>query len=203
LAKILGYGEDSLTLWMLRHHIPMILDEDDKTLESDCLVFYRPSFGRSGGADSSEFGEFDAILISLENIYLVESKWDNLSASKSEKNIVRPVQRLRHQLFSWYITHWDGRYAKNWNRFVDEHGQNFKKKFNKRIPSNGLLAENLEFLLETILKHCKKFSGEQNVRNVLMFFYKKRLAILPVKPEDFTLLTIDYSQNVRGNFVKL
>jgi len=203
MAKILGYGEDSLTLWMLRHHIPMILDGDDKTLESDCLVFYRPSFGRSGGSGSPEFGEFDAIVASLKKIYLIESKWDNLLASKSEKNLVRPVQGLRHQIFSWYITHWKEKHVQNWKEFVDEEGQNFKRKFNKPIASSGLLAQNLEFVLKTLLEHCRKFSGEQNIKNVLVFFYKERLDALPIKPEDFTLVTIDYSQDITGNFVRM
>ena len=80
MSKILGYGEDALTLWALKHHVPKILEEfQDKTPILDCLVFYRPSFGRHGQANSSVFGEFDAILASRKNIYLIESKWDNLT----------------------------------------------------------------------------------------------------------------------------
>ncbi len=77
MSKIFGSGEDTLTLWLLKHQESKILDEfKDYTKTSDCLAFYRPSFGRSGGEDSAEFGEFDAILVSLENLYLIESKWD-------------------------------------------------------------------------------------------------------------------------------
>jgi len=204
MTDILGYGEDALTLWALKHRMSEILSKlNDKTSPSDCIVFYRPSFGRSGGADSSEFGEFDAILVSLENIYLIESKWDNLSASKSEKNLVRPVQGLRHQIFSWYMAHWKEKHVQNWKGFVDEKGQDFRNKFNKPIASSGLLAENLGFTLETILKHCKEFTGERNIKNVIMFFYKRRLDALPIKPKDFTLVTIDYSQDITGNFVRM
>jgi hypothetical protein len=204
MTEILGYGEDALTLWALKHRMSEILGKlNDKTPPSDCIVFYRPSFGRSGGTDSSEFGEFDAILVSLENIYLIESKWDNLTASKSEKNIVRPVQGLRHQIFSWYITHWKEKHVQSWEGFVDEEGQDFKRKFNKPIASRGLLAQNLEFVLETLWEHSKKLLGEQNIKNVLVFFYKKRLAALPIKPEDFTLVAIDYSQDIIGNFVRI
>ncbi len=64
MAEIFGYGEDALTLRLLMKQISFILGNEDKTLLSDCLVFYRPSFGRSGGSKSAEFGEFDAIIAS-------------------------------------------------------------------------------------------------------------------------------------------
>lgn len=105
VTEIFGYGEDCLTLWALKHHISKILDKDDRTLVSDCLVFYRPSFGRSGGSNSPEFGEFDAIVASLRKIYLVESKWDNLSGSNTNRELFKDVQKLRHRVFSWYLIH--------------------------------------------------------------------------------------------------
>lgn len=81
MSKIFGYGEDALTLWALKQHTSNILEEfQDKTPISNCLIFYRPSFGRGFG---SVFGEFDAILVSRENIYLIESKWDNLAEFKN------------------------------------------------------------------------------------------------------------------------
>jgi hypothetical protein len=204
MTEILGYGEDALTLWALKHRMSEILSKlNDKTSPSDCIVFYRPSFGRSGGAGSPEFGEFDAILVSMENIYLIESKWDNLSTSKSEKDLVRPVQGLRHQIFSWYLTHWNEKHVQNWKGFVDEEEQDFRSRFNKPIASSGLLAENLRFTLEAILKHYKEFTGERNIKNILMFFYKRGLAALPTKPRDFTLITIDYNQDIIGNFVRM
>jgi len=49
----------------------------DKADQSQCLVFYRPSFGRRSIDNSSIFGEFDAIVSSQNNVYLIESKWDN------------------------------------------------------------------------------------------------------------------------------
>ncbi|MDH5793193.1 MAG: hypothetical protein OEZ18_01345 [Candidatus Bathyarchaeota archaeon] len=204
MKKIFGYGEDALTLWALKHRISDILNKfKDKTTPSDCIVFYRPSFGRSGGKNSPEFGEFDAILVSLKNIYLVESKWDNLAASKSEKNIIGPVQGFRHQILSWYLTHWHRKYLKNWSKFVEYEGQNFKKTFNKPIASNGLLVENLEFTLEALLEHCKKFSGKQRIKNILLFFHKGRLSVRPIKPKDFTLVTINYGKYITGNFIAL
>ena len=72
MAKLLGYGEDFLTLWALEEQLAAILSKfEDHTPASDCLAFYRPSFGRSGGENSAEFGEFDAIISSRENSFFV------------------------------------------------------------------------------------------------------------------------------------
>jgi hypothetical protein len=68
MVGIMGYGEDALTLWALKHQTAEILREfEDKTAPSDCLIFYLPSFGGNGGTKSAEFGEFDAILTSKKN----------------------------------------------------------------------------------------------------------------------------------------
>lgn len=97
MNEILGYGEDALTLWALKKHISEILNKlNDQTTPSDCLVFFRPSFGRSGGKRSAQFREFDSILASSKNIYLIESKWDNLSQNQDVKIELSDVQILRH-----------------------------------------------------------------------------------------------------------
>ena len=89
MCKILGYGEDALTLWALKHRTSDILESfQDQTAPSDCLIFYRPSFGRHSKEGSAVFGEFDAILVSSENIYLIESKWDNLRRFKRMKSFL-------------------------------------------------------------------------------------------------------------------
>lgn len=73
MNRTLGYGEDALILWALRHKINDILKEfRDETTPSDCLIFYRPSFGRQGKRGGSVFGDFDAIIVSSENVYLTE-----------------------------------------------------------------------------------------------------------------------------------
>lgn len=101
MFRIFGYGEDALTLWALKQHTSKILNEyQDKTPISDCLIFYRPSFGRHSKANSSVFGEFDSILTSRENIYLIESKWDNLAKFTNDELILREEQTLRHKIFS-------------------------------------------------------------------------------------------------------
>ena len=185
MSKIFGYGEDALTLWALKHRTSKILNEfQDKTTPSDCLIFYRPSFGRSGGEKSAEFGEFDAIIASLENIYLIENKWDNLSCYHDEKVIIRKEQEMRHRIFSWYILNWDKKYFNDWERFLNENVRGFQEKFqNKVIPPPGsILATNLQFILIMLRKHCETFQSKDNIKNVLIFFYDKRKSVPPKKP---------------------
>ena len=108
MNEILGYGEDAFTFWALKRRLSEILkDLHDQTEPSDCLIFFRPSFGRRGGRGRAEFGEFDAILASPQNIYLIESKWDNLSENKNEQIELIDEEVLRHKIFSWYLRNWD------------------------------------------------------------------------------------------------
>ena len=207
MFKLLGYGEDAFTLWALKKKKTKILEEfQDKTPYSDCLVFYRPSFGRGHRGKSAEFGEFDGIIITGQNMYLIESKWDNLSASKDNELILRPEQILRHQIFSWYLVNWNDKYFQSWERFEKEKCDSFQKDFmGKKIASaNSLLATNLEFILSMILKHFGKVSPVENLKNVLLFFFNKKRSSPPTKiPEGFTLVAIDYSQEMIGNFISL
>jgi len=47
---IIGYGEDGLTAWAVTHRLADILKAlDDPTAPSDCMVVFRPSFGRAHG----------------------------------------------------------------------------------------------------------------------------------------------------------
>jgi len=204
MAKIFGYGEDCLTLWTLKQRIPHILEQfQDKTMPSNCLVFYRPSFGRRSKKNSSIFGEFDALLASSENIYLIESKWDNLTEFKNDKLTLNKEQKLRHQIFSWYLTHWSKRYYKKWESFVKEQQHDFKFQGKTIAPAYSLLATNLEFILNKLLEHCTKFSSN-SIKNVLLFLYNKEKSTPPSKTSGrFKLVPLDYSKKIRGNFVTL
>src|SRR5206468_2361518 len=72
-----GYGEDGLTYWALTQRRAEFLHAvGDRTIPDDCLLFFRPSFGRAAGLTSPQFGEFDSILASRAAVYLIESKWD-------------------------------------------------------------------------------------------------------------------------------
>jgi len=207
MGKIFGYGEDAFTLWALKHRTSDILKSfRDQTAPSGCLIFYRPSFGRSGGDESAEFGEFDAILASSENIYLIESKWDNLSEFNNDEVTIRTEQEIRHCIFSWYIMQWDKKYFNDWEGFRKEKMDDFQKKFPKKriaLP-NSLLAINLEFILTILQKHCGGFSSEHNIKNVLLFFYNRQKSTPPTTTSrDFNLVSIDYSQEITGNFITL
>jgi len=207
MCRIFGYGEDAFTLWALKHYKSEILKSfQDKTSPSDCLVFYRPSFGRSGGEQSAEFGEFDAILVSSENIYLIESKWDNLASFKNSEVTLRQEQKIRHRIFSWYILHWDEKYSNDWESFVKEQRDDFQREFKERriAPTGSLLATNLEFILTMLQKHFGKVSSERNAKNVLLFFYNKNKSTPPTKiTKGFNLVAIDYSEEIKGNFIPL
>lgn len=75
--RLIAYGEDALTLWAINRRLPEILRKlNDRADPKDCQVIFRPSFGRRGGTQSAQFGEFDFILLSANSIYLGESKWD-------------------------------------------------------------------------------------------------------------------------------
>jgi len=207
VGKILGYGEDAFTLWALKHRMSTILESlKDESTPSDCFAFYRPSFGRRGGQKNPEFGEFDAIIASTENIYLIEGKWDFLFPTKKEEIAVRKEQLLRHNILSWYIARWDKKYLGNWDYFAEENKRNFEKEFNGKpiALSDSLLAVNLEFILCFLQKHCRNFSCENNVKNVLLFFYNKKINSPPSKvPKNFSLVEIDYSQVAIGNYINI
>ncbi len=202
---MLGYGEDALTLWALKTRLGAILGAfRDKTNPNDCLVHYRPSFGRSGGQNSAEFGEFDAIVASRETYYLIESKWDNHARYEKEGIILRKEQLLRHEFFSWYLFNWSPKYSGNWQKFKSEYENDFKK-FDKLIPPPGsLLAINLESVLAKLIDYCYVDSIRNNVRNVLLFFYDAKRSKPPRKVNgDFTIIPIDYGKNSEGNFVNI
>jgi hypothetical protein len=201
MSKIFGYGEDAFTFWALKNHTAYILEQcQDKTAPSDCLIFYRPSFGRQ---NASVFGEFDGILVSLENIYLIESKWDNLAKFKNDEFVLAKEQMLRHQIFSWYLTHWNRKYFNNWTDFEKEQQAEFHFSGKTIAPSGSLLATNLELILNETLKHCKQ-TTPNNIKNVMLFFHNKEKSSPPSKiSKEFTLIPIDYSKEIQGNFITL
>ncbi len=207
MGKILGYGEDALTLWAMRNCITDVLRRfRDETPPSDCVIFYRPSFGRSGGSKSTEFGEFDAIVASSKNVYLIESKWDNLANAENRRIVLKKEQKLRHELFAWYLTHWSKKYSSNWRKFIEEQEDNFKTSFKDRkkgIPkTDSILAVNLQYVLKILQSRCKSLS-KQNVKNVLVFFSKEKTRP-SVKPDpSFHIINISYGGDVAGNFITL
>lgn len=207
MCNIFGYGEDALTFWALKDRLTDILKAlKDQNAPSDCLVFFRPSFGRRGGTGTAEFGEFDAILVTSKSVYLVESKWDGLTRwDEGARILLGDAQKLRHQVFSWYLMHWDAKYSSDWRSFTRDYNTEFQSRFDKKLARAGrLLAQNLEIILMRINEHCGKLKPE-NVKNVILFFYnKERKSSPPSKvPENFSLVSLDYSQVIEGHFVVL
>ena len=209
MAKLLGYGEDFLTLWAIKERTGTILKKHkDQTPTTECLVFYRPSFGRSGGPHSAEFGEFDAIIASKQNIYLIESKWDNLKKHNKTKLNLEKEQLLRHEVFAWYLVNWNKKYIGQWQNFVDDniHALNATK---KKLPNyqrgkRKLLIENLEFALLKLKDHCTGFRSRANVKNVILFFYNSKTSKPPTETNpDYTLIPLDYNKKLHGNYIEL
>lgn len=94
----------------------------------------------------------------------------------------------------------------NWESFVKEQIDDFKKEFDDReiALTDSLLATNLEFVLTKIHKYLGKIPSKQNIKNILLFFYNKNNSSPPTKiPEGFNLVTVDYSQETIGNFIVL
>jgi hypothetical protein len=204
MSKIFGYGEDSITLWTLKQHISKILGRfHDETAPSKCLTFYRPNFGRGSRKAGSAFGEFDAVVVSSKNVYLIESKWDTLRKSGKRKITLKKPQKLRHEIFSWYLMHWDKKYRGHWERFVEEHREELEFGRKTMPPKNSILAANLEFILTKSLEQCKTIS-RNNIKNVLLFFYNAKKPRKPPRiDKPFKLIPIDYSKDTKDNFVVL
>ena len=208
--EILAYGEDALTLWALKNKLGYILQElGDLPNSSKRLAFFRPSFGRRGGKNSSQFGEFDFILLTANHIYLGESKWNNSSERIIDGKLeLREEQLLRHKLFKFYIDEWAfGSYKVNeWHKFFNEAKPKLiQGKIEKPIaPTNSLLAKNLQTVLQVIKKHYPDHKRPQ-ITNLLLYFHAN-LSVdqLPQKAgKDFKVVSIDYSKELARGYIKL
>ena len=206
MINILGYGEDSLTLWALSTKLETLLEKiNENSNDSNHIIFYRPSFGRGKPLKEptdtkAEFGEFDAILISPKSWYLIESKWDNLRVQKRVTINLSPVQILRHNLFTWYFNNWQ--VNNNYEQFYDSYEKIFPEKFLKKqrkiAPKNSLLSKNLEFILG------KKSTN--NIKNVFLYFHQDHYEpTITVNTEKTSFLTIKmgYPVNENSNFIEL
>lgn len=206
--KVFAYGEDALTLWALKNKLGYILQElGDSSKPSQCQAFFRPSFGRRGGKNSSQFGEFDFILLAEKNIYLGESKWDGSSEKiVDDKLELREEQLLRHDLFKFYIEEWAFGNYKDWQVFEKKAKQMLiEMGIEKPIaPANSLLAENLQNTLKLIKEHYKG-ADQPEIRNVFLYFHRNRNdKQLPQKAGDnFDVVPINYSKELIGSYINL
>lgn len=207
MPLVVGYGEDALTYWALKEKLGSILEElEDHSAQKNCFVLYRPSFGRGKRLRrptdrKAEFGEFDAILVTPQSTYLIESKWDNLSEREKVVIRLRGVQELRHRIFAWYCEKWNVR--SGWKEFVERHKDEFEDefgKFQRKIaPPKSLLSENLKYVLDQLRPLGKE------IKNVLLYFYHEK------PPEDikiksdlsFHLVPIKYPTTDGSNYIEM
>ncbi len=170
--EILAYGEDALTLWALKNKLSTILQLlHDSSVSAECQAFFRPSFGRRGGPTSSQFGEFDFIILSKNCIYLGESKWDRSSERVNEGILtLRPEQQLRHDLFKFYIMEWAFGNYNDWAVFESEATRKLQAQgiLKPIAPTGKLLASNLETVLGVIRSH---YTAPPEVKNILLYLY--------------------------------
>lgn len=204
MMEIIAYGEDSLTLWALKTRIKEILHKlGDNTPDSQCIIFYRPSFGRRGGKKSSQFGEFDFIILSKNRLYLGESKWNR---SKGVKNGILKLsyeQKLRHKILKFYIDQWFKDNYSYWKDFITKAKQEIKKYgINKPLaPEKSLLTSNLETILKIIKENYRK---PPEIINILLYLHNKTTLDIPKKVDgDFKLVLVDYSQDTIDNLIKI
>lgn len=201
---ILAYGEDALTLWALEEKLPDVLNSlDDPTDLDSCQAFYRPSFGRRG--DLGGFGEFDFILLTDVSVYLGESKWDRLTGRVAPSVFsLKPVQIRRHTLMRFYIKEWAYGDYNDWADFVELGRPKLAQLgINKPIaPADSDLRTNLEQVLGVIRQ---KYYEIPTVRNVFLLLHRgvKSDKIPARAGGDFKVISIDCSQHLDGNYIRL
>jgi hypothetical protein len=204
--QILSYGEDALTFWALQTQMSTILGElHDNSKIAECMAFYRPSFGRSGGEGSSQFGEFDFLLLTRENLYLGESKWDKSTEKIIEGDLhLREEQLLRHKIFRFYVEEWAyGNYA-DWKDFMVRGAARLCDLGIKKpiAPEGSLLAENLKSISGIIKKH---YAIPPKILNMLLYFCKDigESQLLKSAGDNFLVIKIAYSTGCIDNFIKM
>ncbi|KRE50622.1 hypothetical protein [Paenibacillus sp. Soil724D2] len=195
---IFGYGEDALTFWAIKNRMSDILFKlNDSTPSDECKVFYRPSFGRSGGEDRAGFGEFDSIIMSRERIFLIESKW------KITNLELRPEQLNRHKFLRHYIDEWYKDFYTDWDSFLKVASGNLSNRGIKKplAPAGSILASNLETLLRFIRK---LYNNCPDIVDVLLYFSSANAKGIPLMTNtDFQLVPLEYTNECFGHYLVL
>jgi len=200
---VYGYGEDALTLWAFHNRLPALLSQlNDGSPPEDCVLFFRPSFGRSGGNKSAQFGEFDFILLTSSRLYLGEAKWDRSAEAVGDDEVVlRPEQLLRHRVFRQYASEWTRGKYDSWDTFLSGAGSTWPGD-KPMAPQGSLLSQNLETVLRTIQA---KLNGTPDIVDVLLYLYDgASCASVPVAASaGFELACLDYSTARFGHYIRM
>lgn len=192
MGRVIGYGEDGLTLWACTQRLPVVLKAlDDTTAPGDCLFFYRPSFGRKGGQKNAQFGEFDGILATRRCVYPIESKW--FRSPRRERLVkLKPHQVLRHEILQWLRERWQpGMKWPDFSRaFQAEFANAFQNKPLAPVRSKlSDLADNSEHILDMLASYPRK------IEHVVLAFYREAshapLGVASYKPP-FRLVGVAY-----------
>ncbi|UUO06751.1 hypothetical protein M4951_00200 [Blastopirellula sp. J2-11] len=195
--KVTGYGEDALSLWALTARLNQFLEQlDDQSSLTDTILLLRPSFGRLGSnavlpggtADSSQFGEFDAIVGTPIGVYPIEAKWSRSSEIEGDAIILRSAQVRRHQLFYEYLAAWRKHKPTNWAAFhIAQQGLiQLGDIWYPVAPPRSQLSRNLETVLSK-LADCGA-----PVRDVVLYLrVTDGRVVKTVRNEQFQLVTID------------
>ena len=165
--KVYAYGEDALTLWAIKNRLSEILGKlGDETKVDNSKIFFRPSFGR-GGKGTSNFGEFDFIILAKEKLYLGESKWDGAKKSNNKVNIkLKKEQLLRHEIFKWYLNNWAFSKHESWENLVtasESTGSEFPK-----VKQSEKKKKDMQELEESLTKLIEKHIPEHITKAKLM-----------------------------------
>jgi len=203
--RILGYGEDSLTLWAITRGLRQLLQAlGDNSRPDDCQALYRPSFGRGGGPSRSEFGEFDFMLLTQQRLYLGESKWEHSSETVAEGRIqLRDAQLLRHSLFKVYVSEWLKREGAGWHEFVAQAQPVLRHHDIEKpvAPAGSLLATNLENVLEIIERH---FHSLPEITDVLLYLNTSHTTpVFGSAGKGFCVVALDCSEAMDEGLVRL
>lgn len=177
--RVLGYGEDALTFWSLNLCLDGFLRHTaigDTTDTKDSVVFYRPSFGRSGGSSSAQFGEFDAIVLTKYALYLIESKWSGEPTVDGRIQLAGR-QMQRHQIFTWLRAEWMAQSPVDWSQFsnVEENRLRFAATFQGKplVKPGSRLSSNLEYILQATNLNVP-------TKNVLLYFHQESDRNIPI-----------------------
>jgi hypothetical protein len=200
---VYGYGEDALTLWAFYNRLPALLSQlNDDSSPDQCVLFFRPSFGRRGGGKSAQFGEFDFILLSSIRLYLGEAKSDRSSeAVRGEEIVLRQEQLLRHQVFRQYVTDWTRGSYDSWDAFLSAVAPSWPGD-KPMAPNGSLLSENLHRVLSTVQA---KLNGTPEVVDVLLYLHDgdSAAAVSISAPSGFQLAQLDYSPAKFGQYIHM